>query len=76
MQYEPKLYLSNWWRRYFLTEPTKLSILKILLYVFLRFCPPKAKFRGKGAFTLCVRLLWSLTQKIMKTVNIEGEDTF
>jgi hypothetical protein len=23
----------------------------------------KAKFRGKGAFALCVRLLWSLTQK-------------
>jgi hypothetical protein len=63
MQYESKLYLLNWWRRYLLTEPPKLSISKNLLFVFSRFCPAKAKFREKGTNSLCVRLLWSLTQK-------------
>jgi hypothetical protein len=63
MQYETTLYLLNWWRRYLLTEPPKLTISKFLLFVFSRFCPPKAKFREKGANALCVRLLWSLTQK-------------
>jgi hypothetical protein len=26
MQYEPKLYLLNWWRRYLLAQPPKLTI--------------------------------------------------
>jgi hypothetical protein len=63
MQYEPKLYLLNWWRRYLMTEPPKLSISKILLFVVSCFCPPKAEFPEKGANSSCVRLLWSLTQK-------------
>jgi hypothetical protein len=29
MQYKPKLYLLNWWRRNLLTEPPNLSISKI-----------------------------------------------
>jgi hypothetical protein len=28
-----------------------------------RYLLPKAKFKGKDAIALCVRLLWSLAQK-------------
>ena len=59
MQYEPKLYLLNCWKRYPLTEPPKQTISKNLLFVFSRFCRPKEKFREKSADALCVRLLWS-----------------
>ena len=75
MQYEPKLYLLNCWKRYPLTEPPKQTISKNLLFVFSRFCRPKEKFREKSADALCVRLLWSRDghrAKLSARKKIEG----
>jgi hypothetical protein len=36
------------------------------VFVFSRFCPPKANFRETGASALFELLLWSLTQKRIK----------